>query len=225
MISLEELTKQYKKEQFLDYLNSIKGLYAQYHCRSKKYCYYDFNTLPLSKKAMKPNTTKQFQLSLYNQLKTNKRRAYKSDIALEINLFSNDKTPPNIYKATKNLLDIMGKPINKNINRKGLLYYDDSQIKYLSVNYMIGTEFSRISIESKPFNNFLADLNLAYECFYYIKNKKENMPDDAFDFYKDLEINRNIYISKFGIKTYNVMLKFEKNCIQNELFTFLFFRS
>ena len=82
----------------------------------------------------------------------------------------NDNNPPTAVNATKNILDLIhvnahnvNDAENERIIRKRLPFYDDSQIKFLSVRQNVNTTLANASILIEPFKNILNYANIYSE--------------------------------------------------------------
>lgn len=149
-----------------EYLESPKGQYNRYRWRRwYRRLYLDFSIEPQSKNAMSQADKIKLQREIISQMESSQiirsgRRAFKGPIAVSFSLSSTSKTPPHIHTAMKNLLDLFGKPLPASgIKRKGLAYYDDKQIKYLSVNYNVAQGEPKIRTTIAPLGHFLEDIS------------------------------------------------------------------
>lgn len=117
---------------------------------------------PRSKSSMSRSEKQAIQQQLLHHIRDRGRRAYRGPIVLKIRLNTTDQTPAHPHTITKNLLDLFGKPLEGvETRRKGVLYYDDSQVWGLSVSCRHGEQDPLIQIESRNLSDFRSDLGLA----------------------------------------------------------------
>lgn len=207
-----------------EYLKTDLGQINRYkHRRLRGWSYYTFVNNPKSKKSIKINEIIDFQNNILSQVKEQKKNSYRSKIITEIFISSNDKNPPHIHTIIKNYFDLFSKPNQASqIKRKNLIYNDDSQISYISVYYRINDK-PRISASFYPLRYFIEDLILSekilHSKFEVTDNNDQKLMnneliDDIHAKVKDLEKNKQIFIDKFGEKTFNSLLVFYKAKIQ-----------
>jgi len=147
----------------LQYFNTREGQIHLRFRRSLDTVYIHVLQQPLSKNAMHHTDKVIFQQEVLRQLTSQKRRPFRSDIILELTFFITGKNPPSIHTLAKNYLDLLGKPLSKSgINRSGLLYADDRQVKLLIVNCHFGTITAEPSvwIKASRLSHFVSDLRL-----------------------------------------------------------------
>ncbi|QGY42172.1 hypothetical protein GM418_00430 [Maribellus comscasis] len=176
-----------------------------------------------------------FRSEIRKQLKEQNRRAFRSDIILEIDYFTTKDNPPAIQTLSKNYLDLLHKEMPHIDSLKGILYKDDSQIKILICNYHIDEKSSKTpSIELKVCNlrYFLADIELAQKIIrndftdsdYSLESKFEEKLEeeryynnkDYFEELKDLEEGKNDYDKLFGKRYYKMQKSFLIRQIQEQ---------
>ena len=222
-----------------EYLETPKGQYGRYQWRRRKgLSYYSFNIEPKSKKSMKIHEKMNFQQKISKRMTQRSRKSYRSEIIAELSITPSANNPPHIHTAVKNLLDLFGKPMqDSGIKRKGLVYNDDKQIRYLSAEYHLGQEEPCIRSSFYPLRYFLEDLKLANDIldgkyndyfsyislmqdikeFYGTRNLDDVHDDTVLD-YKQWVKNRSKYIGLFGEKTYEKMIQLYKMQLQEYFF-------
>ena len=218
-----------------NYLETPRGKLGRYRWRNRKgRSYYLFNnTEPKSKKSMKTKGKIEFQKQILEQMKMRHKRSYRSKIAAHFSLSSTKENPPHIHTAMKNLLDLFEKPLDgSGIKRKGLVYQNDNQIKYLSADYSIGMlDNARIYADFEPFSNFLQNLELAndiisgkyndyiddYDISKKIKEiegKKDEDEDDDYSEYKELIQNKKKYLKSLSEDAYKGLVTMSRMQVQ-----------
>ena len=150
---------------------------------------------PKSKQAMGRREKENFQNLIIAEMKRQKRTAFRGRIAAKLWLSATAPNPPHLYKAIKNLLDLFGSPLAKNTRRKGLVYFDDSQLWALSVAYRVKAETPGVHATFAPLSHFIQDIALASDilsgCLPHSGRIAEEVEEDepnvsAIDKYLDL---------------------------------------
>ena len=145
-----------------DYLNTPQGQYNRHNWQKiYNHQYFSMQHEIKSKKSAKPHQILALQNSILESMQERRKRAFRGKIAVDLLLTPTSNNPPHIHNAVKFLLDVFARPHpDLNTKRKGLIYYDDSQIAYLSVKYNLSnvTSGSRILCSFQPFRNFLQDI-------------------------------------------------------------------
>src|SRR5262245_53922569 len=122
-----------------------------------------------------------------------RRHAFRGPIALEMSLHTSGKTPSHGHTIAKNLLDLLSRPQpGVRTDRRGLLYYDDSQIHGLSVSCLHGQAKPRIDISAMSLGHFLEDLELAVHAGETLNDEaKMEFRDDSIESFRDTLRNKN----------------------------------
>lgn len=219
-----------------EYLKTFKGQLSRYNWREMSgRTYYTFPYEPLGKNT-KPIDKINFQRDVLYQLKKSNRRAYRSRIVAEIDLNPTSQTPPHIHIATRELINLFGKPLRKSgIKRKGLIYKNDKQIAYLSVRYNTGASKKEIHAIFAPQRDFFQDLKLSYNIVtgdydeflntYDLEQKIDEIEgnieghdfSDAMEKLHELERDKDVYIKMLSRKAYKAMLLMNKIDAQTAL--------
>lgn len=108
----------------------------------------------------------EFQRQILGQILAQKRRPFRRGVALELAFNTTAAAPAQAHTIAKNVLDLMATPDpsllkTSSLRRRGLLYYDDSQVEALSVSCVHGSGEPSISIVAVPLRDFLEDLAVA----------------------------------------------------------------
>jgi len=148
----------------LDYLyRSRQGQYVRFIKRYSQILELNIPMEPKSKKSISEIDKQQFQHHVNKQMTELNRRAFRGPVIMKINFYSAGNNPPHIHTLTKNYLDLLSTPLDKNkIKRKNLLFKDDRQVEVLIVNHQIEERHNRPSIQIKimRYSNFVKDLKL-----------------------------------------------------------------
>lgn len=122
-----------------------------------------FETKKIARRNSKVNSI-EFQKVLLGNLLSQNRRFFKGNIALQIIFYNNDSFIPPIGSLLKHYIDLLFNPFPEvETKRKGLLIYDDKQIKAISasVHRVAKNEQKKIYIIAKPFRDFVANIEFA----------------------------------------------------------------
>lgn len=164
---------------------------------------------PKSKKSLKKEDKKHFRETIKEHLQKNNRRAYRSDIILQIDYYTTENNPPPLQTLSKNYLDLLHKPMPEIDNLEGILFKDDGQIKILIANYHLneyGDNKSQIRINTCTLTSFYEDIALAYRIIRNDFSDKDYSNDYQFEEYlkdEELDDNTDVY------RDYNDLLKNE----------------
>jgi Holliday junction resolvase RusA-like endonuclease len=108
------------------------------------------------------------------------RRAFVGPVVLGITLQTSAQNPAHAQTIAKNLLDLFARPLEVlGTARKGLIYFDDSQIQGLSVTCHHGNDTPNIFIDARPVGAFVADLRIAHD--WVNASDDDHRIDDAMD--------------------------------------------
>ncbi len=176
---------------------------------------------PQSKKSMTPPGRASFQKAVLNQLARAGRRAFRGDVAVEIEFFTASATPPHLHTAVKCLLDLLATPGKGLSRRKALCYGDDRQIKALSATYYITPRGRKDPASAKtgtavrlyPFRGFVEALELV-EALH--PEDEESARTGAMDRYLDFRDEVKTWTSPVQEKTLAQLEVFKRHEAQNE---------
>lgn len=186
-----------------------------------KEMHFEIEQEPKTKQSLNVEDKRSFRKSIKDQLKNDKRRAYRGDIILEIDFYTTDNNPPPLQTLSKNYLDLLHKPMPGVDNFEGILFKDDSQIKILIANYHLneyGDNKSLIRIQTNTLTNFYEDISLADRILRndfkdkdysnnnrfedYLRDEELNDDSDVYDDYRDLKKNKEQYYKSYGEQFY-----------------------
>lgn len=92
-----------------EYIETREGKRLEKTKRFIKYVWLDINQEPGTKKSLLIENKKFFRSEVKKILEEGNRRAFRSDIILEIQFFTSQDHPPPIRTLTKNYLDLLHK--------------------------------------------------------------------------------------------------------------------
>ncbi|HEX8670952.1 MAG TPA: hypothetical protein VF710_03650 [Longimicrobium sp.] len=166
------------------------------------------------------------QVELQRQVRAGMRRfdraAFRGPIVLQLTLGTTAKNPPHAHSITKNLLDLLGKPLSGLGSRHALLYHDDRQVHGLAVRCRHRQPEPRIGITATPVACFLSDLDLAFWADRDVPPQRESDPfalEDSLDSLRDLLQNEAAYRAHPGDEWYEAMRDFTRFDVQRMLLT------
>ena len=175
-----------------EYLETREGKRIEKTKRFIKNVWLDINQEPGTKKSLSIENKKFFRSEVKRILKEGGKRAFRSDITLDIQFFTSQDHPPPIRTLTKNYLDLLHKPMPEIDNLEKILFNDDDQIKLLISNYhfdFFGDSEAKIRIRAYRYSLFKKDIELAdqlshdFEFDEGIGNRLRNDYDNRYDSY------------------------------------------
>lgn len=206
-----------------DYILTQEGQENRLLHRRQNRLYFIIAQQPKGKSISQDEKT-DFQRQVLQTLQDFKKRAYRSNVVMEIDFHCNQKNPPAIHTLAKKYLDLLSTPVqSSNIKRKNLLYSDDKLIKFLTVNYHVGEDLDpRIFVSIDSFRNFIDDVKLleriihndfndsSYSSFdiHEIEREDSLSYSDPYDKLDDLNSDKDHIISVLGKDTYDTMKDF-----------------
>lgn len=106
---------------------------------------------PRSKQSMPGRDKLRIQQAVLEELQSLQRRTFQGPLVVDIRLETTERTPTHIQTIAKNVLDLLGKPLDGlSTGRKALLYRDDSQVHVLCVSCHHGEQTPSITIQVSP---------------------------------------------------------------------------
>lgn len=204
-----------------EYFETEDGQKWLYWKRLIKEMHFEVEQEPKTKKSLKLEDKRYFRKKIKEQLQKDNRRAYRTDIILEIDFYTTDKNPAPLQTLSKNYLDLLHKSMPDIDNYKSILFNDDSQIKILIANYHLneyGDNKSLIRIRTNTLTNFYEDISLAdrilrndfndkdysnnYKFEDYLRDEDLDDDTDAYNDYKELKNNKEQHYKTFGEQYY-----------------------
>ncbi len=149
----------------LRYLETGKGLVSVRRRRRLERLLFKIEQEPASKNAKRAEQ-QQFQRLVADQMRSLKRRAFRSPIALDLAFETTAPNPPEIHTLAKNYLDLLERvDSDLDIDRTRLFYANDQIVGLLTVRYWPNIRPAAkgtIWIRAEPLRNVAADLHLAH---------------------------------------------------------------
>jgi hypothetical protein len=148
-------------------------------------------------------------MQVLGYLNAQRQRAFRGPVVLSLDLRTTDKVPAHIHTIAKNILDLLGPPMPiVRTRRRGLLYFDDSQIQGLVVRCEHGADAPLISIELCSIADFREDLALglyaAERVLDTTSNEEEQLVGFALDWAPGSE-DRAAMIRGIGEENYSAL--------------------
>ena len=146
-----------------EFLESDQGLRILYVARLMRRLYFQIDGIePRSKSAMSMADKISIQSAVLQHMASRRRKAFRGPIALNIRATTTEKTPSHAQTIAKNLLDLLGPPLpGVEGGGHGVLYFDDRQVRALSVSVQHGALSPSIHVTAARYADFLDDLSLA----------------------------------------------------------------
>jgi hypothetical protein len=165
-----------------EFLESEQGLRILHVTRLMRRLYFQIDAIePRSKSAMPMADKIALQRAVLRHMVSRRRKAFRGPIALNIRATTTEKTPSHAQTIAKNLLDLLGSPLPCIEGRqRGVLYFDDRQVRALSVSVQHGASSPGIHIAAARYADFLDDLSLACRVEHAARS---SYLSDAFDDY------------------------------------------
>lgn len=198
----------------LDYLyRSRQGQYVRFIKRYSQILELNIPMEPKSKKSISEIDKQQFQHHVNKQMTELNRRAFRGPVIMKINFYSAGNNPPHIHTLTKNYLDLLSTPLDKNrIKRKNLLFKDDRQVEVLIVNYHIEERHNKSSIQIKimRYSNFVEDLKLIKQIQWNDFDCEARNPNFGMDELLERHSDKMLINWEQSLETYYDMKDFYK---------------
>jgi hypothetical protein len=146
-----------------DFLTSPQGLHLRHVIRFMRRLYIRIDGIePRSKGSMRLSDKLAIQQAVLHHMESRHRKAFRGPLVLEVRATTTEQTPAHAQTIAKNLLDLLGPPLPVLARRRrGILYFDDSQVHALSVSVQHGASSPEIYINARRYGDFLEDLSLA----------------------------------------------------------------
>jgi hypothetical protein len=207
-----------------EYLNTPKGMLSRYRYRRLyRRLMLSVNGIePSSKRAMKDEDKLALQSELLFELERCNRRAFRGPLALELHLTTGSEHPSHVQNIVKNLLDLLGRPLpTLKTTRRGLVYFDDSQVHGLSVSCWHQLREPRIFLTAAPMRDFVDDLNLADHARRQLGERDLDLSwdddnDDVEELVRLLRAERE-WTELFGSDAYLSMLRYTRSRAQEKV--------
>ena len=164
-----------------------------------------------------------FQAAVAKQLASEKRTAFRGDVALKLDLATTSRNAPHAHTIAKNLLDLLSaRRSGVKWSRTHLLYKDDRQIQALSVSCRHGEDSPSIRVEARPFAAMLDDLELVIEVFGSEMSSdlqyREDQDGELIDSFRDLKRNEAGERRRLGDRVSSKALSAARPCTIKPLF-------
>lgn len=146
------------------WLESDSGKISRYRHRDNRRARVSIGDVEPQSKNMRAADRDRFQTLVLKELAARRKRCFRGDLALRLDLSTTSTTPPHAHTIAKNLLDLLGSRRNSVVGRgRYVLYRDDSQVQALAVSCRHGEDCPLIRIEARSMAAMREDLQLANE--------------------------------------------------------------
>jgi hypothetical protein len=186
--------------------------------RKSKYVDFFLDIEPRSKKVSKNKSD--LQNLFIEKMKARGLQKIKGEVAIEITVYTKEKTPPQIERVVKNICDLIhnkNKTLKNQADEIYLPIEDDKYIKYLRAKYVFLDVTSQIHLKIRPFSSFTSDINFVGEEIGVKYRENSNISNDNWNEYKELINNKDKIIKMLSEEAYNAMLKLKILDLQKEL--------
>lgn len=196
-----------------EYITTLKGMLSRSdYQKIFKEIFLIINAEPKSKKSIKSEERLDFKKNIFDYLISRKKASFRKDVFLSLYFRASSKNCPELHTLAKNYLDLLESPLKgtKKRNKSGL-YYNDRQVKCLSVSFDISPKLSpsivikcsamrdtlnELSIFKNLLNNsVLSDNQIQNESLKQLRNDDINFNQRIEEKFEDLEqlIEESLY--------------------------------
>ena len=146
------------------WLESDSGKVSRYRDREYRRARVVINDVEPGSNRMRAADCDRFQTLVLKKLAAMRKRSFRGDLALRLDLETTSATPPHTHTIAKKLLDLLGHRRSSVVGRgRYVLYRDDSQVQALAVYCRHGEDSPLIRFEARSMASMREDLQLANE--------------------------------------------------------------
>lgn len=147
-----------------DYLESEEGALHAYRKRARRSFELWWDGRLESKKSAQKTQSVEFQRQVSERMRGLGRQAFIGPIVVELEFWASERNSAEVHSLAKHYLDLLHRPQSDSaVERKHLLFRDDSQIQYLTCIYNPTAEKSGIRIRARRLSDFFSDIALLRE--------------------------------------------------------------
>lgn len=150
-----------------EYFESPEGQRHLHRERRRRRLIFIWDLEPKAHKKIQKTDKESFINHLVDVMTKQRRKFYRSDLALKIDIEVSSKTPPAIEKIPKGYIDLLHRRYHNttpsSLSRSKqvrLLMEDDSQIKYLNVSFYVSEKKSSFTLKACKLDHLVLDLAL-----------------------------------------------------------------
>jgi Holliday junction resolvase RusA-like endonuclease len=197
-----------------NYLESPEGHFHAYRKRERRCVHFWSDRILETKKSATNELSIDFQRQLSKRMQELGRQALTGAIIVELEFWAAERNPGEVHSLAKHYLDLMHRPVpGANVEKKHLLFRDDSQIEYLTCIYTTTTDQSGVSIRVRRLSDFFADIALLRklengeiesedESWRDEMESKDDWDDRPIDQYQEFHKKRPLLEARYGSAQY-----------------------
>lgn len=196
------------------WLESDSGKISRYRDREYRRAHVVINDIEPRSKKMPAADCDRFQTLVLRKLSAMRKRSFRGDLALRLDLGTTSATPPHVQTIAKNLLDLLGHRRSSVVGRgRYVLYRDDSQVQALAVSCRHGEDSPLIRLEARSMAAMHEDLQLADEVIRetdmadITRINEEPREDDSINDLAELIREKRGLRLRWGDEMYSAMVK------------------
>ena len=204
------------------WLESDSGKIVCYRDREYRRIHVSISAIEPQSKNMRAADCDRFQTLVLEKLAAMRKRSFRGDLALRLDVRTTSPTPPHAQTIAKNVLDLLG-PRRSSVVGRGryVLYRDDSQVQALAVSCRHGEDSPLIYIEARSMAAMREDLQLANEVIRetdmadMTSISDEDREQESIDDLRELIRDERGARLRWGDELYSAMVKMCRHSAQN----------
>jgi hypothetical protein len=147
-----------------NYLESVEAAFHAYRKRARRSFGFWWDGKLESKTSAQKTQSVEFQRQVSKQMRELGRQAFIGPIIVELEFWASERNSAEVHSLAKHYLDLLHRPHpDSGVERKHLLFRDDSQIQYLTCIYNAAAEESGMHIRARRLSDFFSDIALLRE--------------------------------------------------------------
>ena len=197
-----------------DWLESDSGKVVRFRDREYRRARLFIKDVEPQSKKMRAADCDRFQTLVLGELAARRRRCFRGELALRLDVKTTSATPPHAQTIAKNVLDLLGRRRTAVAGRgRYVLYKDDSQVQAIGVFCRHGTDSPRIYIEARSMAAMREDLQLAEEVIRdpdmadLSRSYEEDQERKSIDEFRELIDDKRGLRLRWGDEIYSAMVK------------------
>lgn len=147
-----------------NYLESVEAAFHAYRKRAHRSFGFWWDGKLESKTSAQKTQSVEFQRQVSKQMRGLERQAFIGPIIVELEFWPSERNSAEVHSLAKHYLDLLHRPHpDSGVERKHLLFRDDSQIQYLTCIYNAAAEEGGMHIRARRLSDFFSDIALLRE--------------------------------------------------------------
>lgn len=199
------------------WLESDSGKIFGYRDRESRRARVCINDVEPQSNRMRAANCDRIQTLVLKKLAAMRKRPFRGDLALRLDLKTTSATPPHAQTAAKKLLDLLGLRRSSVAGRgRYVLYRDDSQVQALAVSCRHGEDGPLIRLEARSMAAMREDLQLANEAIRETDmsdssriNEEHREQESLFELRALIRDERGLRL-RWGDEMYSAMVKMSR---------------